>query len=143
MKTLKEFISSIVEEKEGGPKVDRSAFIYLPPLEPKKDFAQCSTCFLFLPEKQRCGIFGPNDKVVANAACSLYLHGQPYDEQPIRNIVTPEQAGYVKGQVRCENCKWLEGTTCELFKLLNDTLPNTFNLDEKVDRRGCCNAWQK
>ena len=143
MKPFKQFIDNIVEANEGGSKIDRSAFIYLPPKEPKNEFAQCGTCSVFLPGKKRCGIFSSSFKVVANASCGLYLHGKPNDDQPIQNVATPEQAGYVLGQVRCENCKWLEGNTCKLYETLNDTLPDTFNINTRVDKQGCCNAWQK
>lgn len=142
MKTLNEFITELVEQV-GESKINRSAFIYLAPKQPKNKFAQCETCFLFLPGKKRCGIFGEDNVVVANASCGFYLNGKPDDDQPIRNCVTPEEAGYVHGQVRCENCTWLDkGNVCGLYKMLNKKAPDTFDLDEIVDPKGCCNAWE-
>jgi hypothetical protein len=128
-----------------GDLIGRWAFIYL---EPKAEtganrdqFAQCSTCQLFMPGKKRCGIFGQDDVVVANASCGLYLQGKPHDDQPIQGLVTPEDAGYVKGQVRCENCSWYKNGNCELFAMLDEKMPDTFKLDAAVHAKGCCNAW--
>lgn len=125
------------------PKIDRSAFIYLKPKGDKDEFAQCATCVAFLPEKQRCAWFGKDDKVIAKASCALYVHGKPNDDQEIINSVTPEAAGYVEAEVRCENCQHIEGTTCLLFQKLNQELPEFFDLDSKVENKACCNAWQK
>ena len=126
-----------------GDRIGRWAFIYMEPKDPDsaKEFAQCSTCQLFMPGKKRCGIFGPDDVVKANASCGLYLQGKPHDTQPIQNIVTPAAAGYVEGQVRCENCSWYKDGTCELFANLDKAMPDTFNLGSTVSPKGCCNAW--
>lgn len=125
-----------------GDRIGRWAFLYMEPTPSQaKEFAQCSTCQLFMPGKERCGIFGKDDVVKANASCGLYLHGKPNDDQPIQGIVTPKDAGYVEGQVRCENCTWYKGSKCELFAKLDETMPDTFNLGSKVDAKGCCNAW--
>jgi hypothetical protein len=138
-------IINLLESYKKGDKIGRWAFIYL---EPKKttgetynQFAQCSTCDLFLPGKKRCGIFGKNDVVVANASCGLYIQGQPHDDQPIQDVVTPDEAGYVIGQVRCENCSWYKKGKCELFAMLDDKMSDTFKLGADVDPKGCCNAW--
>lgn len=125
-------------------KIGRSAFLYMAPKGDSKQFAQCGTCALFLPTKQRCGIYHKDDRVVANASCGLYIAGGPKDNQPITNVVTPEESGYVKGQVRCENCSWFDGdSTCDLFVKLNDTLGDIFDIDPTVEAKGCCNAFQK
>ena len=133
----------LLEAKQSGNKLDTSAFIYLDPKG--KDFAQCSTCNNFLPNKKRCSIFGKNDEVVANASCGLYVHGQPHDDQKIISAVTPKEAGYVLGQVRCENCSWFntEKSTCGLFDLLNKADKDVFDMNINVKPKGCCNAWQK
>jgi hypothetical protein len=126
-----------------GDKIGRWAFIYLEPKTPEmaKDFAQCSSCQLFLPGKQRCAIFSYTDVVKANASCGLYINGKPHDNQKIQSQVTPEQAGYVEAQVRCENCSWYKSGTCDLFATLDKTLPDTFELGSTVSPKGCCNAW--
>jgi len=138
---MRSIISLVEKAYKKGDKIGRWAFLYLEPKTPMDDFAQCSTCELFLPGKERCGIFGPNDKVVANASCGLYIQGQPHDEQPIQDIVTPDEAGYVLGQVRCENCSWFENNGCNLFKMLDEKMPDVFDLGDKVKAKGCCNAW--
>ena len=139
---MRNFLDILEEAAKTGDKIDGSAFIYLPPKSPNNDFAQCKTCFMFRPESERCGIFGPDDKVTADQSCGLYLHGKPNEDQKCRSTVTPKQAGLVDGPVRCENCSWFDGK-CGLFKTLMEKLPDVFNLDINVDPKGCCNAFQK
>ena len=133
----------LLEAKGEGNKITRGAFLYL---EPKGEvqFAQCATCYLFMPGRQRCSIFGPDDVVVANASCGLYVNGTPHDDQEIISAVTPHEAGYVEGQVRCENCTWYDADagTCGLFELLNRADPGAFDCDPQVQAKACCNGWQ-
>jgi hypothetical protein len=136
-------ILKLLEAKGDTPKIDRSAFIYLKPKGDKNQFAQCGTCTAFLPNKQRCAWFGKNDKVIAEASCSLYVHGKPNDDQAIINSVSPKDAGYVVGKVRCENCTHVKGSNCSLYQKLNQELPELFDLDEKIEDKACCNAWQE
>lgn len=125
-----------------GGKIGRWAFLYMEPRSSStKDFAQCGTCQLFMPGKERCGIFGKDDVVKAEASCGLYLQGQPRDDQPVQAIVTPEEAGYVEAKVRCENCGWFKDGKCGLFAMLDESFPDTFDLKSKVSPTGCCNAW--
>ena len=134
---------SIAEGKGSVKRLDRSAFLYLSPGDHPKDHAQCGTCFMFMPGQERCSIFGPRDVVKADASCGLYVHGEPYDEQPIRSAVTPKEAGYVEAKVRCENCSWFNApNNCGLYADLNDKWPEAWKLDERVEAKGCCNAWQ-
>jgi len=124
---------------------DRTAFVYMAPQPPKEIFAQCGSCAHFMPESQRCTLFGKDDKVVAEASCTLYAHGVPSDEQEILESTTPKEAGYVTGKVRCENCSWFdeEKSTCGLFQSLNKKMKDTFKLQEKVDKYGCCNGFYR
>lgn len=137
-------IISLLEASGDSRKLDTSAFLYLEQIKPTTQFAQCATCQLFMPGKQRCSIFGTDDVVVANASCGLYVQGTPHNDQEITGVVTPEQAGYVDGQVRCENCIWFnpEPSTCGLFEDLNKAMPDVWDLEEKVLSKACCNAWQ-
>lgn len=135
-------------ERMGGQskrKLDRSAFIYLEQIKPTAQFAQCVTCSLFLPGRERCAIFGKDDVVKANASCGMYIQGSPSDDQEIRGVVAPEEAGYVEEQVRCENCIWfnVEPSTCGLFEDLNRAMPDAWDLEEKVLAKACCNGWQR
>lgn len=138
---MRAFLDLLTEAAKGADKIDRSAFVYLPPKPPADEFAQCATCIHFIPD-HRCGIFADSDRVTANASCGLYLHGKPSDKK-CRAIVTPAQAGYVTGGVRCENCSWYDDGQCGLYKTLMQQLPDVFDLDTKVDPQGCCNAFQK
>lgn len=132
----------IVEQVGDNRKINRTAFLYMDPKEPADEFAQCATCQHFMPGILRCTLFSDNDKVIANASCALYAHGKPNDDQEITNSVTPEHAGYVLGQVRCENCTWFKNDQCDLFKLLVEKMPDAFDLDPAVNAQGCCNGWQ-
>lgn len=142
---MRDLIKLIEQARTTGEKITRSAFIYLEPKTEaqEEDFAQCGSCGMFIPDAQRCWLFGADDEVVANASCGLYINGEPSNDQEPSNKVTPEAAGYNLGQVRCENCKWFTGAECDLFKMLNDQLPNVFDMEPAVDAYGCCNAWQK
>lgn len=142
---IRKIIDLLEQKNQKEPKkINRSAFLYLEPKDPDsaKNFAQCSTCQLFLPKKKRCGLFGPNDHVKANASCGLYIYGTPSDQQKIQNVVTPEAAGYVEGNVRCENCGWYEDGQCMLFADLDKKMSDTFDLGSAVSPKGCCNAWE-
>lgn len=138
---LEQILPKLLESKGTSTKLDRSTFIYLPPKGDKNKFAQCATCIAFMPEKQRCAWFGKNDKVIAEASCALYVHGKPNDDQKIIASVTPKQAAYVEADVRCENCHYVKGDQCTLFKKLNSALPEIFKLDTKIEDKACCNAW--
>jgi hypothetical protein len=139
---MRDLINLIEQAQQLGDKISRAAFLYLPPTGDKTSFAQCGSCGMFIPGAQRCWLFGADDKVVANASCGLYIQGKPSDDQEPQNKVTPEHAGYNLGQVRCENCRWFTGSECDLFKLLNDQQSQVFDLDVKVEKYACCNAWQ-
>ena len=139
---MRDFIK-IVEQAGDNSKITCSTFLYMDPKDPEDNFAQCSTCAHFLPESERCTLFGKNDKVIANASCNLYAHGTPKEDQEILNSMSPDVAGYLTGKVRCENCSWFnKDSTCGLFQELNK-LKDIFDLDTKVNPKGCCNGFQK
>jgi len=121
-------------------KLTRDAFIYLPPNGDK----QCGTCRDFSPQHQLCAIHGPNVKVVAGMSCGLYVEGEFHGAREIRTVVTPEESGLVDREVRCENCKWggPEEYVCRLFRMLNQFMPDVFELDTEIEPKGCCNAQQ-
>lgn len=131
------------QELDNSGKINRSTFLYMDPKDPEDEFAQCSTCYSWLPGKNRCKFFSKTDEVLGSMSCGLYTHGTPTDKQPIINAVTPEEAGLVSESVRCENCSWYVNKECDLFKLLNEKIPDAFDLDPVVNAKGCCNAWQK
>ena len=133
----------IVEAKSStDDRVHRDTFLYMDPKGDKNNFAQCGTCFMFMPGKERCSIFGKNDRVIAQASCALYVNGEPTDDQAWKTAVTPKQAGYVEASVRCENCvAFKKPNKCSFFAALNEKMPDYFALNETVDAKGCCNAW--
>jgi hypothetical protein len=128
------------------PLLDRSAFLYLSPRGDKDLFAQCITCRDWVGGDAKCYIHGPNVDVPWTASCGLYVNGEPLPAgSETYAIVTPIESGLVDREVRCENCKWfdyVEDSICGLFDLLNDALPDVFDLDIHVEEKGCCNAQQ-
>lgn len=135
----------LLEAAGSKAKIDRSAFLYLEPKEGQdpNNFAQCATCFMYLPNKKRCSIFPKNFVVQPDASCGLYVSGKASDFQPWHTSVTPKAAGYVEEQVRCENCSWYVKGRCDLYRQLTEEMGDIFRLDDRVNAKGCCNAWQK
>ena len=121
-------------------KIGQEAFLYLQPLDSEERFAQCSTCRDWVMEDDRCVIHGPYITVVSTASCGLYVEGAPQQSGTrTESIVTPSETGLTDREVRCENCYHFTDI-CELFKKLNETLPDLFDIDIHVDSKGCCNA---
>lgn len=121
-------------------KITRDAFLYLDPKAPKDAFAQCATCALYVAGAERCAILGPAQVVLPGDSCGLYVPGSPNPDLDTKALVTPEEAGLVHRQVRCENCVYLKAEGCDLYWQLNKALPDVFDLDNDVDPQGCCNA---
>lgn len=123
-------------------KVTRAAFLYLDPKGDKARFAQCGTCMMFTGSS--CTILGKDFTVNAGDTCGFYVHGKPQPAEKGHEMksVTPEEAGFERRAVRCENCAYFEDekSVCGLFVMLNEALPDDFDLDEGVDAFGCCNA---
>ncbi len=125
-------------------KVTRDAFLYMEnPSTP--EFAQCATCWLFAPDRERCAILGIDIVVTAEDTCGYYLEGSKPPSLQVMALATPEEVGFLKATaVRCENCifEGRHGTICRLYESLNE-LPDDFDLDTEIDPRGCCNAFIK
>jgi hypothetical protein len=122
--------------------IDRSAFLYMDPVEYSMSFAQCVTCRFWKPHAERCALFITEPRVTADATGGLYVWGKPSDYQTKNPTVWPKDAGFETRPVRCENCTYFraEQQSCHLFYLLNERTPSVFNLDTKVHPKGCCNA---
>lgn len=126
-------------------KITRDAFLYLDPRGPRASFAQCSTCRDWVSGDRRCRILGPRITVLGTMSCGFYVNGRPNEAgTPTSARVTPEEAGLVNRQVRCENCRWFDSKPghCEFYKFLNEEHGDVFDLDVRVDAHGCCNAQQ-
>lgn len=123
-------------------KIGRDAFLYFNPKPPDDSFAQCSTCFMFTGTG--CLIHDKRIRITKGMTCALYVHGVPRTNERGKEIamVTPEESGLLEAQVRCENCRY-GGKECALFNMLNKKMPDTFDLDPKIDSKGCCNAFTK
>lgn len=140
---MRDYIRIITEGAAAKTRIDRSAFLYLEPQgSNKKEFAQCSTCAAYKPFTKRCSLFSSKDYVKPEASCGLYLKGKPSEDQETSSMITPKEAGYMEGKVRCENCRSFADGKCAVFAQLNELLPNTFDLDANVKPLACCNAFQ-
>jgi len=118
-------------------KIKRDAFLYLEGDDNDHDFAQCGTCYLFVPEDERCAIHG-NLRITADDSCGFYIEGAPsFDDT--EKLVTPEESGLVHRETRCENCAY-GGPTCKLYEMLNRELPHVFELTTEISPTSCCNA---
>jgi len=143
-------------------KIDRSTFLYMEPpagyYQPE-EFAQCETCRKFISTDDKCIELGPKPRIVAGKSCCLYSPwplGKPNPEvvrnhlaelkqaekRDAHDFVTPKEAGLVEREVRCENCAYFdeEESDCELYEMLNKTMPEHFDLNVKVKPLACCNA---
>ena len=126
-------------------KITRATFLYLDPVEPKDEFAQCGTCIHFIEGRNLCEIHSADDDIDDDDSCGFYLHGKPQKGIEPKGIVTPEESGLVSRQVRCENCTFFDPDTeprehCDLYTQLNRMMPSVFDLDRYVKRQACCNA---
>lgn len=124
--------------------ITRNAFLYIAPKGESAAFGQCSTCVNWTgPEHETClGMKGT--KVDADDSCGFHMQGDPRPAMAGKELplFTPEEAGLVGREVRCENCAYFnaEGSHCELFEHLNKQFPQWFKLEEKVEPKACCNA---
>ena len=125
-------------------KLGADAFLYMDSDGDEDRFAQCSTCRDWIEGDDLCVIHGPYLEVLGSMSCGLYVCGdtQPKGTDTIFAI-TPDESGLVDREVRCENCRHFEApNTCGLFSYLNKQLPDTFEIDTRIDPKGCCNAQQ-
>ena len=130
-------------DNKDGKKIDRSAFLYMDPKGDQDKFAQCATCSHFTGES--CEILGKHLKVKPTDSCALYIHGEPDPSKKgsEKEVVKPEDAGFIKAAVRCENCVYGDGKRkiCTLFESINNKIPDKFDLDPNIHPKGCCNAF--
>ena len=125
--------------------IQRDAFLYLEPKTSKhrKNFAQCRDCMMWTGSKHNiCTIHGKAVRVTGSMSCGLYVEGDPMPDhtEDAMPLVSPRDSGLVDRPVRCENCAHANAAdkTCEFYHELNEG--DLFDLDEKIDPKGCCNA---
>jgi len=123
-------------------KIKRDAFLYYDGYQ--INFAQCGSCWLFNRREERCAVLPSVDEVLRTDSCGYWGAGE-YDWN-LRSMelprFKPEEVGFVRRQVRCENCAHFdaERRVCYLYETLNKDQPDLFDLDTKVVPGGCCNA---
>lgn len=140
MSTAIDFALALALRKKGTERITRASFMYMEAAsaDARDDFAQCVECRDFVKRKNRCAILGPKKEVLAQDSCGAFIEGK-YAGQPIRALVTDEDVGFVNRKVRCEHCAY-GGKACKLYQMLNEALPDVFDLDTKIKPKGCCNA---
>ncbi len=122
-------------------KITRAAFLYIEPRGDGKSFAQCSSCPMWKTAKHNlCSIHGEGLVVHGQDTCGLYVEGMPMEDAPVHKFVTPEESGFERRQVRCENCVSFKRGQCNLYVQLNHMDPGTYYLDPRVKAKACCNA---
>lgn len=136
---------SVVNKRDNSHRrIFRDAFIYLEPLALKNDddFAQCSSCVFFHSVEETCAIHGKSIRVKSDASCDFYLNGLPNTVENFIADLDSRYTGLVRRQVRCENCRYSgsEATVCNLFKTLNEKLPELFDCETVIEPKACCNA---
>lgn len=137
---IKLLVEAVKKAAKG--RLKRDAFLYLDPKGEKNQFAQCSTCRMWTgKDSNTCSILGKT-KVTGDMSCGLYVYGKPSPSLAGKEVAsyTPQEAGLVNREVRCENCRSYSNGICLLFQTLNKSNPDIFDLDEKVNKHGCCNA---
>jgi hypothetical protein len=122
-------------------KIKRDAFLYIGP-EQGGATGQCRSCYLWIESRDRCLIHAADKEIKGGASCGLYIQGSPRRSGEPLGLVTPEQSGLVRRQVRCENCRFAKNgaTVCGMYVTLNNEVPELFELDERIEPQGCCNS---
>ena len=122
--------------------IKRDAFLYFSPRDVDvRDFAQCGTCMHFAGS--RCTLLPSSFEVGETDSCGMYLPGEPVgSDGPKLAVFQPDEVGFVSRQVRCESCAYFgdQDNQCYLYRILNTTLSELFDLDTNVEQFGCCNA---
>lgn len=126
--------------KDPPAKIGRDAFLYMAPRGDISNFAQCATCCLFMPAKERCAIHRPHTLVRPDSSCALYVHGAPNNNQPFKAGLSGKETGLVHAKVQCHRCEY-GGSKCQLYVTLNKLAPEKFALEENIERHACCNAF--
>jgi len=122
-------------------KTKRDAFLYFDNSKNEPNFAQCQSCAI-MDDDFICGIY--QYKVNLNDTCGNYIPG-PRGSFAAAKLLSKTETGFLsKTQVRCENCFWTKDSPgkCGFFTTLNNALPNEFDLDTKINAKGCCNGWR-
>lgn len=145
MQTFHHSLASVVFHKQDGSgRRKRDAFGYMEPDPSIPDFAQCSSCRVWLKDRDRCHWLADDFKVDEDDSCILYVQGPPISgDDRTTGALTPQEVGFYDGKTRCQNCVSLnkDDGSCNLFRKLNAEFPDIFDLDEGVKPRACCNAF--
>lgn len=126
------------------PRRDRSAFGYMAANPSIPDFAQCSSCQVWIKDRERCLWLGNDQPVLKGDSCILYVQGDPIDgDVDALGSLTEDEVGFFRGDVRCENCVSAsdDARHCFLYEKLNEAFPDLFLLNEVVEPKACCNAF--
>jgi len=167
MSALERLVVDKTRPTKARNRITRDAFLFLTPAadDQKADFAQCGPCRMFVPEKylegklkgDRCIIHGSKQEVSAGMSCGFMCSWPTPDGSPVEEVikdhaeelmkiipgsVTAKDSGLVDRKVQCHRCRFSEAkaSKCVLYRALNQTFPEVFDLDEKITPNSCCNA---
>ena len=142
---LSQWLKLAADRASQPDKIKRDAFLYFDNAADSPQFAQCGPCFHFDKDNEICAVFlWEEADVTAVDSCGLFVPGT-YDGHRVKEGegVSRKEADFaIDTQVRCENCNY-GGDDCELYAMLNEALPNVFDLETKINSQGCCNAFTK
>lgn len=119
-------------------RVNKSAALYI---HGQNTDYQCRDCCLFIPEKQRCVIHGPNDIIKAEGTCGYWVQGKPinYDAKPVGSV-TKIESGYEEKAAgfSCKRCEYYLPSKQDCQKVD----PSSEGADEGIIHKdGCCAIW--
>ena len=160
-------IQAEAANKKKLPRITRDAFLFLTPRSKpqQEDFAQCGPCRMLVPEEyfeeklqgDRCIIHGSKVEIDDDDSCGFMVPWPTPNGAPVERVVedhaaellkiipgsvTPKESGLVSRRVQCHRCRFGEesATICGLYRLLNQSFPDMFDLDESITPHSCCNA---
>ena len=149
------------------PRIGRQAFLYMEPrqgIDGAVMFSECGSCQHMIPEAfmfgavqgNRCSLLGSQFPITDDDHCGLYspwsagvpcVHIQQMNAGEVRKGVPPAVMPYVAGYkskctVQCQTCRFFDGPDeCEAYEMLNEQVPQMFDLDKTVKPNGKCSLW--
>jgi 2,3-bisphosphoglycerate-dependent phosphoglycerate mutase len=69
---------------------------------------RCRECLLFIPDTKRCAVHGPDDEILPEDTCGLFVQGKPLPGLRPMSCVNKVESGYTatKKGSSCGNCEY-------------------------------------
>lgn len=122
-------------------KISKSAAAYVYRPEAKGRY-QCNQCARFIPDRERCEVFGPHDLVRSFGSSNEWVLGMPSDELVPLSTTTPQKAVYLENRVGfgCKRCGNFIAGALDCRRVDKDSFGAT---PGKIIGEACCNEWVK